>query len=116
MTTEKHRLLLSSVALLLLAAGAARADNPNFILIFADDQGWKDVGYQSDGKFLTPVIDRMTMEGMVFTDAYAPAGNCAPSRACLLSGNYTPRHHLYAVNSTDILKDFRQVFSANHRL
>lgn len=74
---------------------------PNIVLIFADDQGWKDVGYQSDGKFLTPNIDRLATEGMVFTDAYAAAGNCAPSRACLLSGNYTPRHQLYAVGSTD---------------
>lgn len=76
------------------------AERPNIVLIFADDQGWKDVGYQSDGKFLTPNVDRLAAEGMVFTDAYAAAGNCAPSRACLLSGNYTPRHHVYAVGST----------------
>ena len=38
---------------------------------------------------------------MVFTNGYAAAGNCAPSRACMLSGTYTPRHHVYAVNSTD---------------
>lgn len=38
---------------------------------------------------------------MVFSAGYAAAGNCAPSRACLLSGNYTPRHHVYAVGSTD---------------
>ena len=81
------------------ALGADR--KPNIVLIFADDLGWKDVGYQSDGRFLTPNIDRLADEGMVFTDAYAAAGNCAPSRACLLSGNYTPRHHLYAVGSTD---------------
>jgi arylsulfatase A-like enzyme len=37
---------------------------------------------------------------MVFTNAYAGAGNCAPSRACLLSGQYTPRHGVYAVGST----------------
>jgi arylsulfatase A-like enzyme len=43
----------------------------------------------------------MAKEGMVFHHAYAAAGNCAPSRACLLSGNYTPRHHVYAVGSTD---------------
>jgi arylsulfatase A-like enzyme len=38
---------------------------------------------------------------MTFTSGYAAAGNCAPSRACLLSGTYTPRHHVYAVGSTD---------------
>ncbi|MEZ5300485.1 MAG: sulfatase-like hydrolase/transferase [Verrucomicrobiales bacterium] len=79
--------------------GAER--KPNLVLIFADDLGWRDVGYQSDGAFLTPHIDRLAAGGMVFTDAYATAGNCAPSRACLLSGTYTPRHHVYAVGSTD---------------
>jgi arylsulfatase A-like enzyme len=94
---------ITHIGLLALAAvgmASGAAEKPNIVLIFADDQGWKDVGYQSDGKFLTPIIDRLATEGMVFTDAYAAAGNCAPSRACLLSGNYTPRHHLYAVNST----------------
>jgi arylsulfatase A-like enzyme len=99
------RLLASLVPLSLLVSAAsvsaAEPRPPNIVLIFADDQGWKDVGYQSDGRFLTPVIDQLTKDGMVFTDAYAAAGNCAPSRACLLSGNYTPRHHVYAVNSTD---------------
>ena len=59
---------------------AGAEDRPNFVLIFADDQGWKDVGYQSDGKFLTPNIDGLARDGMVFTDAYAASGNCAPSR------------------------------------
>ncbi|MCU0918569.1 MAG: sulfatase, partial [Planctomycetes bacterium] len=49
----------------------------------------------------TPNIDRLAKEGMVFTAGYAAAGNCAPSRACLISGNYTPRHGVYAVDSTD---------------
>lgn len=98
-TTQSLILRLTFVAF--LSTAALGADKPNIVLIFADDQGWKDVGYQSDGKFLTPNIDRLAGEGMVFTDAYAAAGNCAPSRACLLSGNYTPRHHVYAVNSTE---------------
>ena len=74
---------------------------PNIILIFADDLGWKDVGYQDSHLCETPVLDALAKEGMVFSNAYAAAGNCAPSRACLLSGNYTPRHHVYAVGSTD---------------
>jgi arylsulfatase A-like enzyme len=92
--------LLMLGALFQISSSLAADEKPNIILVFADDQGWKDVGFQSDGKFQTPCIDQMAREGMVFTDAYAAAGNCAPSRACLLSGNYTPRHHVYAVNST----------------
>jgi arylsulfatase A-like enzyme len=80
---------------------AADAKRPNIVLIFADDLGWKDVGYNGSDFYETPNIDRMASEGIVFHHAYASAGNCAPSRACLLSGTYTPRHHVYAVGSTD---------------
>jgi len=81
-----------------LAAESQR--RPNILLIFADDLGWKDVGYQGSDFCETPNIDRLAKEGIVFTAAYAAAGNCAPSRACLLSGNYTPRHGVYAVGDT----------------
>jgi arylsulfatase A-like enzyme len=74
---------------------------PNIVLIFADDLGWKDVGYQGSDFMETPNIDRLAKEGMVFSAGYAGAGNCAPSRSCMLSGTYTPRHHVYAVGSTD---------------
>ena len=43
----------------------------------------------------------MAKKGMVFTQAYTNAANCQPARACLLSGNYTPRHHVFAVGSTN---------------
>jgi arylsulfatase A-like enzyme len=73
---------------------------PNIILIFADDLGWKDVGYQGSDFYETPNIDRLAKQGMVFRSGYAAAGNCAPSRASMLSGTYTPRHGVYAVGST----------------
>ena len=86
-----------------LTARAAEASpgKPNIILIFADDLGWKDVGYQGSDFMETPNIDRLAKQGMVFTAGYAGAGTCAPSRACLLSGTYAPRHGVYAVGSTD---------------
>ena len=74
---------------------------PNIVLIFIDDMGWKDAGFMGSDLYQTPNIDRLAKEGMVFTQAYAGAGNCAPSRACLISGQYTPRHGVYAVNSTN---------------
>jgi arylsulfatase A-like enzyme len=84
-------------------APSTRADDrPNIVLIFADDLGWKDVNWQTSSGFIeTPNLDRLRKEGMMFTAAYAGAGNCAPSRACLLSGKYTPRHGVYAVGDTD---------------
>lgn len=80
---------------------ACAEERPNIVLIFADDLGWKDVGYQGSDFYETPHIDQLAREGMVFTNAYAAAGNCAPSRACLMTGNYTPRHHVYAVGDTN---------------
>ncbi|MEZ6041279.1 MAG: sulfatase [Planctomycetaceae bacterium] len=80
---------------------AEQTSRPNILLIFADDLGWRDVGYNGTDFYETPVIDKFRTEGMVFHHGYAAAGNCAPSRACLLSGTYTPRHHVYAVGSTD---------------
>jgi arylsulfatase A-like enzyme len=80
---------------------AAAERRPNVILIFADDLGWKDVGWQGTDFYETPHLDAFARQGMIFTNGYAAAGNCAPSRACLLSGTYTPRHHVYAVQTTD---------------
>jgi len=81
------------------ASEARAARRPNIVLIFADDLGWADVGYQGATYYETPNIDRLARQGMVFTDAYANAANCAPSRACLLSGQYSPRHGVYTVGS-----------------
>jgi arylsulfatase A-like enzyme len=73
---------------------------PNVVLIYADDLGWQDAGFAGSDYYETPSLDRLAAEGMVFTSGYAAAGNCAPSRACLMSGQYTPRHGVYAVRST----------------
>lgn len=91
------------VLLIAAASTVALPSKPNIILIFADDLGWKDVGYEggTETGFETPNIDRLAKQGMVFTAGYAAAGNCAPSRGCLISGNYTPRHGVYAVQTTD---------------
>jgi arylsulfatase A-like enzyme len=91
----------SIVLLLVLSAPHGAATRPNLLFIYADDLGWKDVGYHGTDFYETPNIDRLAREGMVFTQSYAGAGNCAPSRAVLLSGQYTPRHGVYAVDSTD---------------
>jgi len=70
-------------------------EKPNIILIFADDLGWADVGYNGQKFHETPNIDRLAGEGMIFNRFYPGAANCAPSRACLLTGMYTPRHGVY---------------------
>lgn len=71
--------------------GKASADKPNFIIIFADDQGYQDVGCFGSPNINTPNLDRMASEGMKFTDFYSAASVCSPSRAALLTGCYPPR-------------------------
>ena len=80
---------------LLLAATAFSADKPNIIFIIADDLGWKDVAYAGAKFFETPHLDKMRAQGMHFDAAYSGGPNCAPTRGCLMSGTYTPRHHIY---------------------
>lgn len=94
------RLFLITAALFLPASAAP--NHTNIVLIFADDLGWNDVGYNDEGDFIeTPHLDKLASDGMVFTNGYSSMGNCAPSRACLLSGNYSPRHDVYAVGNTE---------------
>lgn len=94
-------LALIPLSLLCAADAPKLPEKPNIVFIFADDLGWKDVGYQGSDFYETPNIDALAKEGMVFSAAYAGGANCCPSRACLLSGSYTPRHQVYAVGDTD---------------
>ncbi len=78
---------------------AGQATRPNVLFIFLDDYGWRDCGFMGSDFYETPHLDKLASKGMVFTNAYAGAANCAPSRACLLSGQYTPRHEIYNVGT-----------------
>ena len=69
-------------------AGAAQ---PNIILILADDLGYADVSAYPGGRFPTPNIERIARSGALFTDGYATAPVCGPSRAGLLTGRYQQR-------------------------
>lgn len=76
-------------------------DRPNIVLINVDDLGWKDVGFNGSRYYETPNLDRLAKESVRFTNAYAGAANCAPSRACMMSGQNTPRHGIYTVGSSE---------------
>ncbi len=79
----------------------SNADKPNIILINIDDMGWRDVGFMGSEYYETPNLDKLAAGGMVFSNAYASASNCAPSRACMMSGQWTPRHGIYTVSNSD---------------
>ncbi|MHC4624140.1 MAG: sulfatase [Planctomycetota bacterium] len=93
---------VAAITLPRMSIGADKSvRKPNFVLIFVDDMGYGDVGFNG-GKFAeTPNIDRIAKEGMIFSNAYVNAPNCAPSRACLMSGQYAPRHGIYTVGSSE---------------
>jgi arylsulfatase A-like enzyme len=69
---------------------------PNVVFFLVDDLGWKDVGFMGSTFYETPHIDKLAAEGMVFTSAYTCGPNCAPTRASLISGTYTPRHRMHS--------------------
>lgn len=88
--------ILSFWLVALLPAVAAKLP-PNFVFILADDMGWNDAGFCGNKFTDTPHLDRLAREGVVFAQACASAPNCAPTRACLLTGQYAPRHGVFTV-------------------
>lgn len=70
---------MKSLPLLLFSLVAAHAAPPNLVLIYADDLGWKDVGYNGSDYHETPYIDRMAREGMLFHLATRRPGIAHPA-------------------------------------
>ena len=68
---------------------------PNIILILADDMGFNDLslynGGAGDGSLMTPNIDALGLEGVIFDNGYAANAVCAPSRATIMTGRYSTR-------------------------
>ena len=90
--------LIKSIAMLLglgtgvsFTFGAVDTDRPNVIIFFVDDQGYYDLSSYGATEVETTNIDRLAKEGIRFTDYYAAAPICSPSRAGLLTGSYPRR-------------------------
>jgi arylsulfatase A-like enzyme len=63
-------------------------DKPNILLILADDLGYNDLGFQGSQDLITPNIDALAKNGVIFTDAHVTASVCSPSRAGIMTGRY----------------------------
>jgi arylsulfatase A-like enzyme len=64
----------------------------NILFILVDDYGWNDVSYNQTDFYETPNIDKIAAEGVVFTNGYAACQVSSPSRASLMTGQFTARH------------------------
>ncbi len=78
-----------------LAAAATPAPQPNVVIIFADDQGYGDLGCFGSETIRTPNLDRLAREGRKFTSFMVASPVCTPSRAALLTGCYPKRVGLH---------------------
>lgn len=73
---------------------------PNIIFILADDLGYTDVACFGSKYYETPHIDKLAAQGLKLTN-YHQCQNCAPTRAALMTGQYSPRTGLYTVGGID---------------
>jgi arylsulfatase A-like enzyme len=87
----RMRTLLSATlgALLLVGSVEGAEGAPNIIVIYADDLGWGDVGFNGRTEWATPNLDRLGARGTIFKRFYTSAVVCAPSRAAMLTGKST---------------------------
>ena len=72
----------------------SKTRKPNILLILTDDLGWRDLSCYGSDFYETPNIDRLASQGMRFSDAYAAATVCSPTRAAVLTGKTPARLHL----------------------
>ena len=86
---------LAMVAGLGLASPAVASSKPNFVILFADDLGYGDLGSYGHPYIRTPNLDRLAAEGQRWTDFYVADPVCSPSRGALLTGRLPVRTGLY---------------------
>lgn len=89
--------LTAGLAMLSICSGSAAPNNyrsnlpkkkPNVIILFADQHNKKVMGFEGHPDVLTPNLDKLAKQSVVFDRAYCSAGICAPSRSSLMSGIY----------------------------
>src|SRR6476469_291082 len=96
-------LLLATLATVVTTAQTQ--STPNIVLIITDDVGYGDLGSYGAPDIKTPHLDALAKAGTRFTQFYANASSCSPTRAGLISGRYQQRYvverPLGAVSSAD---------------
>ena len=94
-----HKLLIFFLLLQISCNSGLNKRPPNFIIIFADDLGYGDLGSYGHPTIKTPNLDKMAGEGVRFTQFYVGSSICTPSRAALLTGKLPVRTGMYGNRS-----------------
>ena len=96
MITNNKLVYLALACALAFLGSACKEEKapPNIIFILADDLGTPQIGCYGTSFYETPHIDNLAKEGMRFTNAYAAASICSPTRASIMTGKYPARLHL----------------------
>ncbi|WP_051669471.1 sulfatase [Bryobacter aggregatus] len=87
----QRRNFLTTLAGAAVQGAAATPSRPNFVFILMDDLGWADLSCYGSRYYETPHLDRLAKEGVRFTNAYAAAPVCSPTRASIMAGKYPAR-------------------------
>jgi len=95
----KQLIFYTFILIFTIQNGLMAAEKPNVVFILIDDMGWKDISCMGSQYYKTPNIDRLAWKGMLFTQAYASAPNCSPSRGAIFSGQYPARTRMTSVFS-----------------
>jgi arylsulfatase A-like enzyme len=84
--------ILSIIAMVGCTSSTVEQSKPNVLFILADDFGYHDMSSSGSTYYETPNLDKISKEGMTFTDGYAACQVCSPSRASIMSGKSPARH------------------------
>jgi arylsulfatase A-like enzyme len=101
----KIRAAVMIVVFLMISLWGESAGKPNIVLLFADDAGYADFGFQGSPHFKTPHLDQLASDGVRLSAFYVTGATCGPSRAGLLSGKYQQRFGYEEINVIGIMSE-----------
>lgn len=97
-------MIAGSILMALLSPNQDLQQKPNIIFLLTDDQRWDALGAMGNSDILTPNLDRLAQDGIMYKNAYVTTPICCTSRASILSGQYARKHNI---------NDFKTAFSKN---
>ena len=85
-----------------MTTAAVSSEPPNIVLILADDLGYADLGCHGSDDIRTPNIDALALGGIRFAEGYVPSSVCGPSRASLMTGQYSCEFGVHGNGDSEI--------------